>query len=142
MNRSLWYRVCTKAIFISKGSYGYGENRNVFHYSVEKPHLAVRAGKLLRLMGGGIKLRMETCVNWGGPIAMVPCLHQGNNYIQSNVRIWKKQKCIPLLGGETPLTCVGRQTTPSHGGRYRSQNGNLGKLGWTYHQGTVFAPRQ
>ena len=100
------------------------------------------AGELLCFMGGGIKLRMETCVNWGGPIAMVPCLHQGNNYIQSNVRIWKKQKCIPLVGGETPLTCAGRQTTPSHGGRYRSQNGNLGKLGWTYHQGTMFAPRK
>ena len=25
------YRVYTKEIFISKGSYGYGENRNVFH---------------------------------------------------------------------------------------------------------------
>ena len=25
-----WYRVCTKAIFISKGSYGYGQPRNVF----------------------------------------------------------------------------------------------------------------
>ena len=25
-----WYRVCTKEIFIPKGSYGYGETRNVF----------------------------------------------------------------------------------------------------------------
>ena len=33
---SPWYRVCTKAIFISKGSYGYEKHRNVFHYSVEK----------------------------------------------------------------------------------------------------------
>ena len=28
---SPWYRVCTKAIFISKGSYGYGETINVVH---------------------------------------------------------------------------------------------------------------
>ena len=28
---SPWYRVCTKEIFIPKGSYGHGETRNVFH---------------------------------------------------------------------------------------------------------------
>ena len=27
---SPWYHICTKAIFISKGSYGYGESKNVF----------------------------------------------------------------------------------------------------------------
>ena len=37
-----WYRVCTKAMFISKGSYGYGESKNVFHSSVQKPHLPVQ----------------------------------------------------------------------------------------------------
>ena len=30
-----WYRVCTKAMFISKGSYGYGELKNVITLSVE-----------------------------------------------------------------------------------------------------------
>ena len=29
-DRSPWYRVCTKEIFIPKGSYGYGETRNGF----------------------------------------------------------------------------------------------------------------
>ena len=24
--------------------------------------------------------RKESCVNWDGPIAMVPCLHEGNIY--------------------------------------------------------------
>ena len=30
VDQSPWYRVCTKVIFIPKGSYGYGETRNVF----------------------------------------------------------------------------------------------------------------
>ena len=63
-------------------------------------------------------------------------------YIQMKLRIWREQKCIPLVNGETPLTCAGRQTSPSHGRRYRADNRNLCKLGWTYRHGTVFAPRQ
>ena len=47
---SPWYHVCTKAIFISKGIYRYGANKNAFLYSVQKPHLPVRDGKLPRLM--------------------------------------------------------------------------------------------
>ena len=102
----------------------------------------MRAGKLPRLMGGSIGPRTETCINWGGPIAMVPCLHQSNIYIQTNLWVWSEQKCILLVSGETPLTCAARQTTSSHGGRYSAKNGNLRKLGWTYRHGTVFAPRQ
>ena len=34
-----WYRVCNKAMFISKGSYACGESKNVFLLSVQKPHL-------------------------------------------------------------------------------------------------------
>ena len=71
---------------------------------------------------------------------MVPC--QGNIYIQRKLRVWREQKCIPLVGAETPLTCAGRQTTPSHGGRNRAENGNLHKLGWTIRHGKAFAPRQ
>ena len=100
------------------------------------------AGKLPRLVWGGIGPRTETCVNWGGPIAMVPFLHQGNVYIKRKPRVWRQQKCISLVGGETPLTCVGRHTTPSHGGRYSAENGNLRKLGWTDRHGTMFAPSQ
>ena len=109
---------------------------------MQKPHLPVRADKLPRLMGYGIGPRTETCVNWGGPIAMVPCLHQGNMYIQRKLQIWTAQKCILLVGSETPLTCAGRQTAQPDGGRYMAENGNLRKLGWTYRHGTVFTPRQ
>ena len=98
------------------------------------------AGKLPRLIRSGTLPRTESCANWGGPIAMVPC--QGNIYIQRKLRVWREQKCIPLVGAETPLTCAGRQTTPFHAGRYRAKNENLRRLGWSYRHGTVFAPRQ
>ena len=137
-----WYRVCTKAIFISKGSYGYGETRNVFFSSVQKPLLPVLDVKLPHLKGIGIGPRTKTCVNWGRPITMVPCLHQGNLYIKRKLRAWRDQKCIPLVGAKNPLTSAGSQTTPSQASRYRLKNGNLRKLGWTSCHGTVFAPRQ
>ena len=142
MDLSPWYRFCTKAIFISKGSYLYGETRNVFPYSVQNPLLLVRAVKLPHLKGVGIGPRTETYVNWGGPIAMVPLLHQGNIYIKRKLREWGDHKCIPLVYARTPLTCAGRQTIPSQGSRYRPEDGKLYKLGWTYRHVTVLAPRQ
>ena len=71
---------------------------------------------------------------------MVPCLHQENIYIKREQGVWRDQKCIPLVGGKTPLTYAVRQTTPSQGMQYRAENGNLRKLGRTYGHGTVFAP--
>ena len=106
---------------------------------MQKLHLPVRSGKLPRLMGDDIGPRTYTYVNWGGQIAIVPSWHQGNVYIKRKLRVWREQTCIPRDSAETPLTCAGRQTTPSHGGRYRAENGNLRKLGWTYRHGTVFA---
>ena len=108
---------------------------------MQKPLLPVLADKLPRLKGGGIGPRKETCVNSGGSITLVPCVHQGKIYIKRQPRVWRVQKCIPLVGAKTPLTCVGRQTTPSQGRRYRDENGNLRKLG-IYRIGTVFAPKQ
>ena len=65
--------------------------------------------------GVGIGPRMETCVNWCRPIAMVPCLHQGNVYSKRKLWVWRAQKSIPLLGAKNPLTCEGRQTSPLMG---------------------------
>ena len=47
--------------------------------------------------------------NWGGPIAMVPCLHQGNVYIKRKLRVWRAQKCNLLVGANTALTSAGRK---------------------------------
>ena len=127
---------------MSKRSYGYGETRNVFPYSVQKPLLPVRAVKLPRLKGIGIGPRKETCINWGGPIAMVPHLHQGNIYITRKLGVWRVQKVFPLSVEKSLLPCVGRQTTPSQGSRYRTEIAKLRKLGWSYCHGTLFAPRQ
>ena len=75
-------------------------------------------------------------------MAMVPCLHQGNIYTKKKLRVWRDQKCIPLVGAITPLTCAGRHNTPSRRRQYKAQNGKFGKLGWTYVHGTVFAQRK
>ena len=72
--------------------------------------------------------RTESLVNWDGPMAMVPCLHQGNIYIKTKLRVWRDQKCIPLVGAIIPFTCAGRQNTPSRGRQYRAHYGKLHKL--------------
>ena len=95
-----------------------------------------------RLEGGGIVPSTESLVNWDGPMAMVPCLNQGNIYTKRKLRVWRDQKCIPLVSAIIPLTCAGRQNTSSRGRQYRAQNGKFGKLGRTYGHGTVFAPRK
>ena len=102
----------------------------------------MRAVKISRLDGGSIGRRNEGCVNWDRHIAMVPCLHQGNIYTKRKLRVWRDQKCIPLVGAITALTCAGRQNTQSRGKKYKAQNGKLRKLGRTYRHGTLFAPRQ
>ena len=102
----------------------------------------MRAVKVPSLEGGSIGPRPESCVNWGGPIAMVPCLHQDNIYTKRKLRVWRDQKCIPLVGARTILTCAGLQNTPSRLMRYRAKTGKLRKLGGTNRHGTVFAPRQ
>ena len=73
---------------------------------------------------------------------MVQCLHQNKIYMKRKLRVWRPQKCIPIVGTKTPLTCTGCQTTPYQGMRYRAGNGNLRQLGWTYGHGPMFAPRQ
>ena len=136
------YRVFTKAIFTSKGSYGYGETGSVFLESAQKPNSPVRAVKPPRLKLDGIGSTREASVNLGGPTTMVPSLHQRNIYIKRKLRVWTDWKCVSLVSAKTPLTCAGRQNTPSQGRRYRADKGNLRIMRWTYRYGTVFAPRQ
>ena len=109
---------------------------------MQKPLLPVRVVKLPRLKGGGLGPRTETCVNSGGSITLVPCVHQSNIYFKRQPGVWRDQKRIPLVSSKTPLTCSGRQTTRSQGRPDRAENGNLPKLWTIYRLGTVFAPRQ
>ena len=102
----------------------------------------MRAVKVPHLEGGGIGPRTESCVNWDGPIAMVPCLHQGNIYTKRKLLARRDQKCILLVGATTALTCAVRQNTQSRLMRYRAKNGKLRKLGRTYRHGSVLAPRK
>ena len=90
----------------------------------------MRAVIVPRLEGDSIGPRIESLGNWDGPIAMVPCLHQGNIYNKRKLRVWRDQKFIPLVGAIATLTCAGRQSTPS------------GKLGRTNGQCTMFEPRK
>ena len=80
--QSLWYRICTKAMVISKRSYGYGELKNILPYTVQKQYLPVRGRKLPRFMGVTIDPRMEICDISGLPIPVVPRSHQSNAYIK------------------------------------------------------------
>ena len=86
----------------------YGESRNVLPLSVHKPLLLVLVVKLLRVKGVGIGPITESCVNWRGPIAMVPCLYRGNIYIKN------------------PFYLCRSQTIPSEERRYRVEIGNFG----------------
>ena len=104
--------------------------------------------KLPFLKGGGIGPRTETCANWGGSIALVPCVHQGNIYIKRPSAVWRVQNGIPLVGAKTPLTCVGSQTTLSEGRRYRAEMETCGNWGGSIalvqclHQGNIYIKRQ
>ena len=73
---------------------------------------------------------------------MVPCLYQSNVYIKRKLQVWRVQKCIPLLGAKTTLTCAGLQTTPSHVSQYRAANGNLRKSRPSFRHASVFGPKQ
>ena len=60
--------------------------------------------------------------------------------IKRNLGLWRAQKCIPLVGAKSSLTCEGPQTTPSHVSLYMAENGNLGKSVATFRHDAVFAP--
>ena len=140
--QSPWYRVCTKAMAISKGSYGHGEFKNVLPQLVQISYLSLRGRKVPRFMGGSIGPRMEICETSALPIPMVPSLHQSNGYIKRKLRAWRVRKCIALVGADTVLTTAWKQSTPFHGVKYRAQNGNMRNFGPTNSNGIAFAPKQ
>ena len=56
--------------------------------------------------------------------------------------LWRAQKCIPLVGAISALTCAGPHNTPTHVSQYRAENGILGKSGAIFRHGAVFAQKQ
>ena len=76
------------------------------------PTLPVRAVQIPRLEGGSIGPRTESCLNWDGSMVMVPSFHQGNVYTKRKLRVWRDQKCIPLVGAITPLYLCGPSKYP------------------------------
>ena len=93
-----WYRVCTKAMFSSKGSYRYGEYKNVFVSSVQKPQFPVVGLQTTPSHVSQCRAETEICGNPGQPFTMVPCLHQSNVYIKRKLRVWRVQKCTFFVG--------------------------------------------
>ena len=114
--QSPWYRVSTKAMVISKGSYGHKKSKNGLANSVQTPYLPLRRNKLPHFMGGSRGPRMEICETSALPIPIVPRLHQSNGYIKRKLRAWRVQKCIVLVGEDTVLITVWPQSTSFHGG--------------------------
>ena len=122
MNLSPWYLVCTKAMFISKGSYGYGEPKNVICWLVQITHRPVRARKFPLFRTLRIGPSIENRGNSGEPIAMVPCLHQGIVYIKRKLQEWRAKKCNLLVGANTAPTGTGPQISQVLHTSYRAVN--------------------
>ena len=84
--KSPWYRVYTKAMVISKGSYGHGESKN------------------------GNKRNFGSTNPHGTAFAPKQWLHQ------KEATGMESQKCIAVVGADTVLTTAWKQITPLHGG--------------------------
>ena len=79
---SPWFRVYTKAISISKGSFRDAEFKNIILGLVQKAYKPLQDFKLPAFMHRHIGLTMKTSEILGLPIGMVPCLHRSNIYIR------------------------------------------------------------
>ena len=109
---SSWYRVCTNAILISKGSSGNAEPKRVNLVSVQKAHFAVRSCKQPGFMPRRKWQLIQVCAFSGLPFVMVPCLRQCNVDIKRKLRECRAQKCNPCFGAKSPLLSTGLQTAP------------------------------
>ena len=102
----------------------------------------MRAVKILHLEGGSIGPRTEKLRKLWQTYLHGTVFPQKKYLYQKEATVWTDQKSIPLIGAMSPLTCTGRQNTPSQRRQYRAHNVKFGKLGRTYGHGTMFAPRK
>ena len=109
---------------------------------MHQPHLPAQAIKIPRLEGGSIGPRTESLGKLGRTYGDGTVFAPRKYLHQKKLRVWRHQKCIPLVGAINQLTCAGRSNTPSRGRQYRAKNGKLGKLERTCDHGTVFAPKK
>ena len=79
---SPWFRVCNKAIFISKGSFRDAESKNIVLGLMQKGYKLLLGFKLAAFIYRHIGPTMQIPEISGLPIAMVPCLHRSNIYIK------------------------------------------------------------
>ena len=81
--RKQWYRLCTKAMFIPKVSWGYGKPKHAIAFMVQKNALGVTARQITRFHEPRIWPRMEIWENSKLSKTVVPPLHQSNVYTKS-----------------------------------------------------------
>ena len=126
-------------MFISTGSYRYRESKSAFLYSVQNlTYLCGTANYVFSCKPVKGQQRKFAEIR----VYFLDSPYQSNVYKKRKLQVWRVQKCIPLVGAKTALTCTVRQTTPSHVSQYKVENGNLRKSGSTFRHGTVFASNQ
>ena len=119
--QSPWYRVSTKGMVASKGSYGHGELKNVLSQSMQIPYLLLRGRKVPRFVGGNIEPRMEICETSALPIPMVARLHQSNGYIIRKLMGMESKNVLPQSVQIPYLPLRGRKVPRFRGGSVRSR---------------------
>ena len=142
MNLPPWYRVCTKAIFLSKGRYGYGETRKCIPLVGAKTRLTCAGRETTSSQGNryrpenGNLPKLGSTYRHGTVFAPRQYLYQKEDKGVEKPEMYSSSRC------KNHCYLCWTSNYPSQGSRYRPAYGNLRKLECTYHQGTVFAPRQ
>ena len=94
-----WSRVCTKPMFISKGSYGYGEAKNAFALSVQITHWVLRTSKIYQVsaslyMAANGNLEKFGATNTHGAVfALSRCLYQKEATGMERLKIHSLSRC-------------------------------------------------
>ena len=127
-------------MFISKGSYGYGNVKNAFALSVQITHWALRTSNLYHVSwiaysaANGNLEKFGATNTHGTVFALSPCLYQKEATGMERLKMHSLCRFKERTGCyESP------KSTRLHELPYKAANGNLGKFGATNTHGTVFA---